>query len=159
MTKYKFTFPVGFLRPAYSIVLPSQLARVFPVLVQVRTLHPRREARADSTKDRGYRTTRFSIKYADTLRQKSNFSNFFNLPSHIELRATCDERRLYFRIKHAGSSNYRACPELAEALSPFGYAQGKLRRRAEESGQRRGDSHLSGSSTSLRCAPFRPVLE
>jgi len=54
------------LRPAYSIVLLSPLARIFPVLLQVRTMHPRWEARADPTKDRMHRTTRFSIKYTDT---------------------------------------------------------------------------------------------
>ncbi len=30
----------------------------------------------------------------------------------------------------------RACPELAEALGPFGYAQGKLRRRGSRIGRR-----------------------
>jgi len=49
----------------------------------------------------------FSIKNADTSEQKSNFSKNFNLLSQIELRATSDEKRLNFRIKHAGSSNYR----------------------------------------------------
>jgi len=49
----------------------------------------------------------FSIKNADTSEQKSKFSKNFNLLSQIELRATSDEKRLYFRIKSAGSSNYR----------------------------------------------------
>jgi hypothetical protein len=49
----------------------------------------------------------FSIKNADTSEQKSNFSRIFNSLSQNELRATSDEKRLYFRIKSAGSSNYR----------------------------------------------------
>ncbi len=48
-----------------------------------------------------------STKNADTFEQKSNFSNIFNSLSQNELRATTDEKRLYFRIKSAGSSNYR----------------------------------------------------
>ena len=49
----------------------------------------------------------FSTKSDDTFEQKSNFSKIFNSLSQIELRATSDEKRLYFRIKSAGSSNYR----------------------------------------------------
>jgi hypothetical protein len=49
----------------------------------------------------------FSIKNADTSEQKLNFSKIFNSLSQNELRATSDEKRLYFRIKSAGSSNYR----------------------------------------------------
>jgi len=49
----------------------------------------------------------FSIKNADTSEQKLNFLKNFNLLSQIELRATSDEKRLYFRIKSAGGSNYR----------------------------------------------------
>jgi len=56
----------------------------------------------------------FSIKNADTSEQKSNFLKIFNLLSQIELRAMSDEKRLYFRIKRAGSSNYRGA-----AFSPL----------------------------------------
>jgi hypothetical protein len=49
----------------------------------------------------------FSIKNADTSEQKSNFSKIFNSLSQNELRATSNEKRLYFRIKSADSSNYR----------------------------------------------------
>ncbi len=49
----------------------------------------------------------FSIKNADTSEQKLKFLKNFNSLSQIELRATSDEKRLYFRIKRAGSSNYR----------------------------------------------------
>ena len=49
----------------------------------------------------------FSTKNADTSEQKSNFSKIFNSLSQNELRATSDEKRLYFRIKYACSSNYR----------------------------------------------------
>jgi len=52
----------------------------------------------------------FSIKNADTSEQKSNFSKNFNYFADIELRATSDEKRLNFRIKRAGSSNYRGLP-------------------------------------------------
>ena len=49
----------------------------------------------------------FSTKNADTYEQKSNFSKIFNLLSQNELQATSDEKWLYFRIKHAATSNYR----------------------------------------------------
>jgi hypothetical protein len=49
----------------------------------------------------------FSTKSAGTLGQKLKFSKIFNLLSQIELRAASHEKRLYFRIKSAGSSNYR----------------------------------------------------
>jgi len=49
----------------------------------------------------------FSIKNADTSEQKSKFFKIFNLLSQIELRATSNEKRLHFRNKSAGSSNYR----------------------------------------------------
>jgi len=48
-----------------------------------------------------------STKNADTSEQKSNFSKIFNSLSQNELRATSDEKRLYFRIKRAATSNYR----------------------------------------------------
>jgi len=49
----------------------------------------------------------FSIKYADTSEQKSNFSKNFNLLSQIELRESRVDIRGLFPIKSAGSSNYR----------------------------------------------------
>ena len=49
----------------------------------------------------------FSTKNADTSEQKSNFLKIFIFLSQNELRAMSDEKRLYFRIKRAGSSNYR----------------------------------------------------
>jgi len=57
----------------------------------------------------------FSIKNADTSEQKSNFLKNFNLLSQIELRATSDEKRLYFRNKSAGSFNYRGLPFFASS--------------------------------------------
>ena len=59
----------------------------------------------------------FSIKNADTSEQKSNFSKIFNSLSQIELRATSDEKRLYFRIKSEGSSNYRGSVFLLPELT------------------------------------------
>ena len=53
------------------------------------------------------RIEHFSTKNADTSEQKLNFSKIFNLLSQNELRATSDEKRLYFRIKRAATSNYR----------------------------------------------------
>jgi hypothetical protein len=60
----------------------------------------------------------FSIKNADTSEQKSNFSKIFIFLSQNELRATSDEKRLYFRIKRAGSSNYRGSVFLLPEFTP-----------------------------------------
>ena len=60
-----------------------------------------------------------SIKNADTFEQKSNFSRIFIFLSQNELRATSDEKRLYFRIKSAGSSNYRGSVFYSLSLPEF----------------------------------------
>jgi hypothetical protein len=72
----------------------------------IREAYPER-SRIDPLFKIGKIFRQFSIKTDDTSEQKSNFSKIFNSLSQNELRATSDEKRLYFRIKRAATSNCR----------------------------------------------------
>ena len=63
--------------------------------------------------------------------KNQNYQKIFNLLSQIELRATSDKKRLNFRNKRAGSSNYRGSvfllPEFTPGVCLLAFLSGAIR--------------------------------